>query len=166
MEPAQITAIIAIITAGVGIFTLIKGLREYSMQGAQKRVDLFLEMRKRFKENADFKKMIILIATDNDELTTIDLREKYNYLGFFDEIAIMVNSGLIRKEVALYTFGYDVLQCWYSKKFWSNVRRDSLYWITFKHFAEQLKDLEKVLKAKYKDVDMDKSKKIEKEFRL
>ena len=32
--------------------------------------------------------------------------------------------------------------------------------------AKQLKDLEKVLKAKYKDVDMDKSKKIEKEFRL
>lgn len=168
MEPAQITAIVAIITAGVAIFTLIKGLREYSRQGAQKRVDLFLEMRKRFKENLEFRLMIKLIAEDDEELKTIDLRKKYNYLGFFEEIALMVNSGLIRKDVALYSFGYYVSQCWKSEKFWSNIRRKSLYWIVFKNFAEQLDDLQRKLKKKYyiENRDKDMHKDIEKEFRL
>ena len=41
----------------IGIFTLIKGLLEYSRQGAQKRAEHFVELRKRFQENKLFKEM-------------------------------------------------------------------------------------------------------------
>jgi hypothetical protein len=40
------------------------------------------------------------------------------FLGFFEEVALMMNSGLIRKEVAHYMFGYYAIHCWDSKNFW------------------------------------------------
>ena len=54
-----------------------------------------------------------------------------------------MNSGLIKKEVVHYMFGYYVTCCWKSDNFWcESVSRDSAYWCLFRRFAEQMNEIE------------------------
>ena len=118
----------------LALVTLLKGILEYSRQGAQKRAEHFLEMRKRLKENKLFKEICALLEGDSPQLREVPFKEKRDLLGFFEEVALMVNSGLIRKEVAHYMFGYYAIRCWESDHFWNDVNRGSIYWRVFKEF--------------------------------
>jgi hypothetical protein len=62
-----------------------------------------------------------------------------------------MNSGLIRKQVAHYMFGYYAIQCWENSYFWSDVNRDSTYWLVFQDFAEQMMSIEKHFKYRRRD---------------
>jgi hypothetical protein len=55
---------------------------------------------------------------------------------------LLMNSGLIRKSVAHYMFGYYALRCWESEYFWLDVNRNSPYWAAFRTFVEQMKRIE------------------------
>lgn len=55
----------------------------------------------------------------------------------------MMNSGLVRKDVAHYMFGYYAIRCWESEHFWSEVNRKSIYWALFRDFVEKMKAIEK-----------------------
>lgn len=138
------------IVAGVIItlFTFIKGTLDYSRQGAQKRAEMFVVMRRKFTENNTFIELCALIETDELQLVEIPFKDKRNFLGFFEEIALMTNSNLIRKEVAHYMFGYYAIRCWESKHFWNNINRSSEYWSLFKDFVEQMTKIEQ--KFQYK----------------
>jgi hypothetical protein len=122
--------------------TLIKGLFEYSYQGKQKRAEHFFNLRKKLKENAIFKKICFLIDTDSKELNEISFEDKRDFLGLFEEIAIMKNSGLVKKEISYYMFGYYAVRCWDSKNFWSSVNKESTYWKVFKDFVSEAKEWE------------------------
>src|ERR1043166_6047674 len=104
----------AIVGAAIALATLIKGVIEYTEQGAQKRVDRFLEMRRRFKENQTFTSICALLEHDDEALRDVAFHAKRDFLGFFEEVALLVNSGLIRPQVAHYMFGYYALKCWES----------------------------------------------------
>jgi len=140
--PLSAEAIAALIATAIGILTFFVGLNEYRRQGAQKRVDLFIEMRRRLKENETFKKISDLLDDENPELQEIPFKDKRDYLGLFEEVALMLNSGLIRKQVAHYMFGYYAIRCWESEYFWMNVNRESVYWKVFRRFYEQMKQIE------------------------
>ena len=143
MTQALIKDMAVIVGAVVGLVALIKGVIEYMHQGAQKRAEHFLEMRKRLKENAVFKEICAKVEGDDPALLQMPFKDKRDFLGFFEEIAIMMNSGLIRKEVAHYMFGYYAIRCWESDNFWSGVNRGSIYWKLFEDFIIQMKDIEK-----------------------
>lgn len=130
--------------AGVAIalVTLAKGVCEYVRQGAQKRAEQFIEMRKRLKENDTFRELAALIETNDPKLESVPYKDRRDYLGFFEEIALMVNSGLIRIELAHYMFGYYAIRCWESDHFWRDVNRDSQYWVLFKEFVRKMKEIE------------------------
>jgi hypothetical protein len=130
----------------IALVTLIKGVMEYSQQGAQKRADSFIAMRNKLKENEVFKRICALIETDNPELEKIPFADKRDFLGFFEEVALMMNSGLINKRVAHYMFGYYALRCWESKYFWISVNKDSIYWAGFRDFVGQMQNVEKAFK--------------------
>jgi len=126
----------------VGLLTLIKGVGEYSRQGAQKRAEHFIELRKRFQENSLFKEMCQELDEDPPALANRPFKEKRELLGFFEDIALMANSKLIREHVVHYMFGYYMIRCWESNNFWKNLNRDSKYWALFRHFAEEMKKFE------------------------
>ena len=134
--------IATIMGAAIATFTLIKVSLEYRDQGIQRRVERFLEMRKRLKENTDFKEICNLLEHDDARLAKIPFKEKRDLLGLFEEIAIMLNSGMIRREVAYYMFGYYAIRCWESDAFWNEVNRESPYWAVFKNFALEMKQIE------------------------
>lgn len=131
---------IAIVIGGiVALFTFINGVLEYMRQGAQRRVEQFVEIRRRLKENSEFKEITSLLNEDSQKLTEIPSQNKRDYLGLLEEVALMNNSRLIRKNVAQYMFGSYAVKCWDSNYFWNNVRKDDIYWSLFNDFAQQMK---------------------------
>lgn len=147
MDLVDITIIAGVVIA---LVTFIRGVFEYSRQGASRRAEHFLEMRRRLKEKETFKEIADLLEIDDPKLLNIPFKDKRDYLGFFEEIAISMNSGLIRKEVAHYMFGYYSILCWRSSNFWSNVNRDSIYWVVFRDFVEQMEQVEQRFKFERK----------------
>lgn len=138
---------IATIIGGlIAVAALIKGVIEYSRQITIKRAEYFLNMRRQLKENQILKELCDLIEMNDSKLLTIPLRDKLHLTGFFEEIALMMNSGLIRKDVAHYMFGYYALRCWESYPFWQGLNRDAVYWALLRDFVEQMKEIERDFK--------------------
>lgn len=134
---------VATIVGGViALATLIKSVIEYTKQGAQDRAEQFETLRVRFKNDESFTDMCDLLETDSQRLQEIPFKQKRDFLGFFEEIALIVNTGLMKKSVAHYMFGYYALRCWKSQNFWSGVNRNSPYWALFNHFAKQMEKIE------------------------
>ena len=136
-----------IVSVGIALVTFFRGTHEYSRQGAARRAEHFFKMRRLLKQNDTFKDFADLIDKDDQILCAMDFKDKRDYIGLFEEIAIAMNSKLIRKEVAHYMFGYYAIQCWKSDKFWSwkRVERGSIYWAIFRDFVEQMEEMEERL---------------------
>jgi tRNA A37 N6-isopentenylltransferase MiaA len=72
-------------------------------------------------------------------LRNVEFGTKRDFVGLFEEVAIMLNSGLIREYVALHMFGYYAIDCWDSKKFWEGMEQHSPYCLVFKDFVQRMK---------------------------
>ncbi len=142
MDTSMWTDIAAVLAACVALLTFIKAVIEYMKQGAQKRYEMFNQIRQRFKQDEMFKEICDLLERDDHKLRDIPFKEKRDFLGLFEEISLMLNSNLLSKEVAHYMFGYYAIRCWHSDNFWHDVNRDSIYWIVFKKFATDMKIIE------------------------
>lgn len=125
----------------IALVTFFSGTWEYVRQGHQQRAQHFVQMRRRFLETPQYREILDLLATDSRALTEISVQEKRNFVGFLEEVALMVNSGLIRRDVAHYMFGYYVLLCHKSQNFWSGLDRTSQYWTVFRSFASEMEQL-------------------------
>jgi len=134
--------IATIIGVFIAVATLIRGLFEYAYQGKQKRAEHFFSLRKKLKENLIFKKLCLLLDLDSTDLKSIPFEDKRDFLGLFEEIAIMKKSGLVKPEIAYYMFGYYAIRCWESKNFWDTVNKESIYWYVFKDFVIEAKKFE------------------------
>jgi hypothetical protein len=55
----------------------------------------------------------------------------------------MLNSGLIRAEVAHYMFGYFAIKAYDSQHFWEGEDKSDRYWALFRDFAERMKEVDK-----------------------
>lgn len=123
----------------VALWGLFRGIREYSLQGTQKRAEVFLKKQSEYFGNKSFNEMRYLLEQDAVELRDVNFEEKRAYLTFFEEIAILRNSRLINNDVACYMFGYYAVQCAESKNFWSNLTKDIAFWGVFLGFAGEMK---------------------------
>jgi hypothetical protein len=133
---------VAIIFGGVvALTTFFSGIFEYIRQGRQHRAANFVQMRRRFLEDPLFRDILNLMATDSPALKSTPIQDRRNFVGFLEEVALMVNSGLIRKEVAHYMFGYYVLLTDRCENFWDGLDRSSQYWSVFRQFSELMKTI-------------------------
>jgi hypothetical protein len=145
-----LTVIIAGVGALIALAGLAKALIEYTQQGRQKRAEQFFDLRRRLKDSNEFKRIAGLLDDPSaaEELAHVPFVEKRDYLGLFEEVALVVNSGLIKPEVAHYMFGYYAIRCWESEPFWAGVNRDSPYWSLFAYFAQQMARIEQASRFK------------------
>jgi hypothetical protein len=132
----------AVLGAVLALAALVTGVVEYGHQGAQRRAEHFLEMRKRLKENSTFKEMCALLEVNDPKLLEVPFKEKRDLVGFFEEVALLLNSGLLRLAVTHYMFGYYAILCWESDDFWSGLSRESDYWALFRDFVARMKTVE------------------------
>lgn len=134
---------IALILGGfVAVITFFTGVWQYVRQGHQARATHFIEMRRRFLDTSLFREILNLLATDDPKLKDVPIQDRRNFVGFLEEVALMVNSRLIRKEVAHYMFGYYAILVGKSENLWDGLDRGSTYWSLFRQFEASMKLME------------------------
>ena len=126
----------------VALLTLIFGVFEYFRQGRQRRAEHFFILRERLKKEPEFRRIVNLLRGDEAELADIDFATKAEFVGLLEEVALMMNSGLVSKHVAHYMFGYYTLICDDSANFWKGMEKEGDYWALFRQFASRMRRLE------------------------
>jgi hypothetical protein len=91
-----------------------------SKEAALKRFDKFQEMRKRTDEGTLSSTLDTIDGDCEPSIADLDLTRKEEVLAFYEEIAIMANSGLIGRRLAYYMFGYYAKKINESRAFWAD----------------------------------------------
>ena len=143
----QISITVGAFLALIPLLTFMRGIVEYIKQGAQKRIEMFLKMKQSFNDNKHFQEISALLndSMENPELKRFDKKLRGDYATFFEELALLRNSGLLKKELACYMFSYDAILCWDSKVFWDGMSKDDRYWGILRKFVEEMKEGSKSL---------------------
>jgi len=92
-----------------------------------------------------------MLEDDDPKLAEVSYEAKLEFLGHFEEIAIMMNSGLIRKKVVHYMLSYHAIKCWDSDYFWADLNSESDYWSLFRDFALQMKKIQGAFRYRRRD---------------
>jgi len=137
----DLASVAVIFGALLGIPTLIIGVLEFSRQGAQRRATHYFELRNRLRTDTVLYEVMGLLEEDSPKLRKYSVEDRAHLLGVFEELALMLNSGLVTKHVAHYMFGYYATLCWQSTNFWRGLDRESNYWALFRDFAAQMKSV-------------------------
>ena len=136
--------IITIVTIVIAIITIIKGYQEYKRSLKQKRVELFVRYREKLRNNAILKNILELLAANNIEgIQKLSKSDKYFFIGFYEEVALMVNSKIMRPEIAHYMFAHYAKMCLKNEEFWLDINKEGAHWRVFHEFVEQMVELEK-----------------------
>ncbi len=151
----SLSAILALSISAAGVAvalaTLVKAYTEYVQQGEQRRAEMFFSLRGRLKDEslsriAELVDQVVTGEGSEEEaavraLADIPLRDKRDYVGLFEEVAIFMDKGQIEPQLAHYMFGYYALLCEECLPFWNNINYDSVYWTIFHDFCAEMRTL-------------------------
>ena len=143
MSAGTASAIAAAVGAFVALATLVRSMGEYVLQGRQKRAEALFTLRTRLKSDRRLVEILRWAQDDRAELKDVSYSERYELLGLFEEVALMVNSRLVKDEIAWYMFGYYALSVQNSNNFWHGIYRNDLYWSLFRNFAKRMDEVER-----------------------
>lgn len=130
---------VSIVVAGIAAFvTLWTGIVQYARGLHQARAAQFIAMRRRFLEDATFRRLLDLLAQGDPDVARQSVQDRRNLVGFLEEVGLLVNSGLLRFEVARYMFGPYVRLVDGAGPFWNGLERESESWAVFHAFAARL----------------------------
>lgn len=139
------SAVVAVITFLVPI---IRFYIEYTKQNLLKRFEKYSELSANWSADKNIQAIIKLLDEDpKHKLRTLPFEKKEAFVGFYEEIAVMFYSGLLKKRIAFYMFGYYTIRCYESKDFWHNLEKDKYYWSLFKRFANEMKQIDEDIVA-------------------
>lgn len=134
----------SIVVAGIiALITFITGTLEYRRRGRQERAETFMQMRRRFQESAEFRQILDLVTKNDPSVSQINSQERRNLAGFLEEVGLMVNSGLIRPEVARVMFGVYVDLVKNCPSFWEGLEPESPDWTMFRRLSKLLDEVGK-----------------------
>lgn len=145
-DAKDLFTIIGVVAA---LATLVKGLWEYRRAGVLKRIEYFAKMKEQFLKDTAFVEITErleaeLLKPEDSRLGEIESRDKWRYLSFFEEVALLLRARLIRKELACYMFGYYALLCDRSHSFWcDSFPKNEAYWSLFFDFVAQMRPVER-----------------------
>lgn len=131
----ELSLLLAVLASLWGLY---RGIHEYRLQGTQRRAEIFMKKQAEFFSNPKFNEIRTLVETDAERLTDIAFDDKRAYLCFFEEIALLTQSGLLMPPVSAYMFGYYAVRCQQSRHFWFNINPDPRFWAVFLGFAERM----------------------------
>jgi hypothetical protein len=134
-----------IVGVAVALATLIKALIEYHRSLVLRRVEHFAKLRDEFLKDESLARITELLERNDARLSEVSTREKWRYLSFFEQVALLVRARLIREELAGYMFGYYALLCDRSESFWSvSFPKNRAYWPLFFDFVEHMRKVEEL----------------------
>lgn len=133
----------ALVVGGIaGLTTFLTGVAEYARQANLRRGEAFIAMRRRFLEDPLFREILNLLERDDTRLAELPIQDRRNFVGFLEEIAIMVQSRMIRREIAHYMFGRYVSLADASQHLWQGLHKEDRYWTLFRRYAAENRALE------------------------
>jgi hypothetical protein len=133
-----------------GAWAVLTFLWNFIGENRRKRSELFLKMRDYFRTSESLGPLGNLIeVTDQTEIDKIDVDSRSELPAFFEDLAIIVNSGTVGADVAHYFFGYYVIKCWDNDAYWKDMResKDDPYWRLLKLFVAEMRKQGTKLKA-------------------
>lgn len=134
----------AVATGLAAVVTAARASVEYRRLGAQKRAELFADIRKRFKGEPRFARLTELLVDDDPALETVPFIDKWDFLGLIEEVGLLTNSGLIDEAVSHHMFAYYALAADRSQHFWQGpkpLRRDDPNWRVFGAYCARMRDV-------------------------
>jgi hypothetical protein len=101
-----------------------------------KRFEKFQEMQRRFREDESIARVLRFLYPSQYPGQKVDVSEadKFAFMGFYEEIAIMINSGLISADLAYWTIGLDASNFYNTEQSYRNDRT----WTLFNSFAQKV----------------------------
>lgn len=115
-----------------------KDLDDKESSAKLKRTEFFLDQHRRLFDDETLYSVLCLIDADKDELAKEDMWDaKRKFLTFFEEIALLVCSEQINKEVALNMFGYYARCARYGKNFNIGINPSREHWSLFYWFTDE-----------------------------
>jgi hypothetical protein len=149
----QIVSIAAMILFGsVGLYKIYQELRRIEEQRSKdiqdkeissslKRTEFFLAQHRRLFDDKDLYEVLCLIDADDPRLAIEGMWDKKRKLmAFLEEIALLVRSNQIDKNVAYYMFGYYSYCAMYGENFKHGINVCEEYWGLFFEFAINAKN--------------------------
>lgn len=135
--------IIAAVGAAVAVGALIRAVWEYREQGRQRRAEYFLKMIERFFSDKRFTKLCKLLdEQDEAAISRVPWEDRREFIGFIEEVALLMYSNLLPRKIVYYMFSYYPLRAWESSGFMRDVNKSSTYWIVFVDFVKQMQEFE------------------------
>jgi hypothetical protein len=132
----------SIAVTGIG---LVMGYLECLRQGRQRRAEKYFELVKEFNK---FDEILDLLQSDSPKLAKLRHSQREHFLGFYEDLALMLNSGLIQEHLAFYAFGYWLDKAWNSKHFWQDPKnKENTYWFLLRQLQFRMRDREKGFRA-------------------
>ncbi len=136
---------ISIVVAGLATLAgFMAAVFEYARQNHARRAEYFTALRRRFLETPAFQPILGCLATDDPCLADVPIQDRRNFLGFFEEIQLMVDSGLVKAPIADIMFGRYVVMADRSVHLWTGLDRADRYWAIFRRMAAEQRRLESV----------------------
>lgn len=136
----------------IALGTLVKAVLEYKKQSDVRRMECYLNLRDKFRSGEEMASLFSALEDRAPSLKDIPRRQKRNFIGFYEDLLLLMNSGVLKPHVAHYMFGYYALRCWESDSFWEGLNRNSDYWSLFRCFVDKMNLMEKQLGSNLKNI--------------
>lgn len=134
----------ALVVGGIAaLTTFLTGVVEYARQANLRRGEAFIAMRRRFLEDPRFRDILNLLDHDDPRLAEVPTQDRRNFVGFLEEVAILCESKMIRREIAHYMFGRYVGLADASEHLWHGLHKEDRYWTLFRRYAADNRAMER-----------------------
>jgi hypothetical protein len=113
---------------------------ETERENRLRRFEKYQQMQRRYREDASIQAVFRHLypefyETDTTRTPGASTNDMLNFMGFYEELAIMVNSEIMQPELAYYTFGVDAVHFWNAEKRW----HDDRSWKLFNSFVSEVR---------------------------
>lgn len=88
----------------------IRASLSFSFKALRKEQKYFLKKQNEYFSNKSFNEIRTLLDKDDEKLKEIPIEEKRAYLTFFEEVAVLRNTGLIKPDVACWILHDEMLR--------------------------------------------------------
>lgn len=131
-----------VVGGAAALTTFLTGVVEYARQANLRRGEAFIAMRRRFLEDPLFREILNLLDQDDPRLAELPVQDRRNFVGFLEEVAILCESRMIRREIAHYMFGRYVSLADASENLWRGLHKEDRYWTLFRRYARDNRAME------------------------
>jgi hypothetical protein len=148
----QLVQLVGIVGA---FFAFFRGLAEYQRKNRLERYQQFITQRKEFEANSILTNVYVgVLQGPQHDMSGVPVWDRIFFLVFLENIALMMNSGLLSRNVVHNTWGNGVLQCWRNDSFWADIdaarlddAKRSPYWRVFGQLYQDMARVDQRVRA-------------------